>query len=91
MARLGSTGTLLLSAAAALLAACASPYPPAEPPVATVPVPQLSGGETWVYDEINPYNRLRTRTVTDTLHATHAGFALVRTSDREGDPGQTMA
>ncbi len=84
-------GSVLLPAAALLLAACAAPYPPAEPPVATVPVPQLSGGESWVYDEINPYNRLRTRTVTDTLHASHGRFAIVRTSDRAGDADETEA
>lgn len=72
-----------------LVAGCAS-YPPAPAPMASVPVPQLSGGERWVYAQINPYNDLRVRTLTDTVEAGPGGYTIVRRSDRPGDPVETQ-
>ena len=80
---------LLAAAAAVLLSACASPYPPAAPPVATVQAPQLNSGDAWVYVQINGYNNLPLRTVTDTLKATKDGFLVERRSDKETDPLET--
>ncbi len=74
---------------AALLGACAEPYPRADPPVAIVPPPQLKSGDTWVYVQINGYNRLPERTLTDTLRRTEEGFVVERKSDRPGEPLQT--
>ncbi len=79
----------LLVATAVLLGACAAPYPLAEPPVAVVQPPQLQSGDTWVYVQINGYNGLPERTLTDTLTATKEGFAIDRRSDRPGDPPQS--
>jgi hypothetical protein len=73
-----------------LVAGCAS-YPPAPAPMASVPAPQLTGGERWVYEQINPYNNLRVRTLTDTLEAGPGGYTIVRRSDRAGDPVETQA
>lgn len=78
-----------VAAAAVLLSACALRYPPAEPLLAAVQSPQLNSGDTWVYEQINGYNRLPVRTVTDTLQVTAGGFLLERRSDREGDPLET--
>ena len=74
---------------AVLLGACAEPYPRADPPVAIVPPPQLKSGDTWVYVQINGYNRLPERTLTDTLRRTEEGFVVERKSDRPGEPLQT--
>lgn len=74
---------------AALLGACAEPYPRADPPVAVVPPPQLKSGDTWVYVQINGYNGLPERTLTDTLRRTEEGFVVERKSDKPGDPLQT--
>lgn len=76
-------------AVAFLLGACADPYPKAEPPVAVVPVPQLHNGDSWVYVQINGYNRLPERTLTDTLRSSPEGFVVERKSDRPGEPIQT--
>src|SRR5258706_9599803 len=75
--------------AAALLGGCASPYQGAEAPVAVVQAPQLQSGDTWVYVQINGYNRLPERTLTDTLLTTKDGFVVERRSDRAGDLFQT--
>jgi hypothetical protein len=73
-----------------LVAGCASVYPPAPAPVASVSAPRLNGTERWVYEQINPYNNLRVRTLTDTVEANSAGgFTVVRRSDRPGDPLRT--
>ena len=74
---------------AVLLGGCAEPYPRADPPVAVVPPPQLKSGDTWVYVQINGYNRLPERTLTDTLRRTEEGFVVERKSDRPGEPLQT--
>src|SRR4051812_20424979 len=82
--------TCLLTLATCLLAACAtSPYPPAEAPVAVVPPPALRSGDTWVYAQVNGYNGLVERTVTDRLVASGPGFIIERRSDRLGEPVQT--
>ena len=78
-----------LAAAAAVLGACASAYQNAEPPVALVQAPQLQSGDTWIYVQINGYNRLPERTLTDTLLTTKDGYVVERRSDRPGDPLQT--
>ena len=78
--------SFLAAAFAFLLCACAS-YAPA--PMPSVPVPRLDGSERWVYEQINPYNGLRVRTLTDTLEASGDGFLVVRRSDRPRDPVQT--
>jgi hypothetical protein len=72
-----------------LVAGCAS-YPPAPAPMASVPAPRLHAGERWVYEQINPYNDLRVRTLTDTVESGSAGFTIVRRSDRPGDPVETQ-
>ncbi len=72
-----------------MLAACAAPYPPADPPMAVVPAPELKAGDTWVYQQINPYNGLLARTLTDTLSAAGSGFVVERSSDRPGDAMET--
>ncbi len=72
-----------------LVAACAS-YPPAPAPMISVPAPRLNAGERWVYEQINPYNDLRVRTLTDTVEAGAAGYTIVRRSDRPGDPVETQ-
>ena len=79
----------VLAALALLLAACADPYPKVAAPVAVVPAPQLQNGDTWVYVQINGYNRLPERTLTDTLRRTPEGFVVERKSDRPGEPLQT--
>ena len=79
----------VLSASAVLLGACAAPYPKADAPIAVVPPPQLQNGDTWVYVQINGYNRLPERILTDTLKSTPQGFVIERKSDRPGDPLQT--
>lgn len=76
---------ILTLASSLLVAGCAS-YPPAPAPMASVPAPQLTGGERWVYDQINPYNGLHVRTLTDTVESGPAGYTIVRRSDRPGDP-----
>ena len=81
---------LAVLALAALLAGCATPYPPAPAPMASVPAPRLEGNERWVYEQINPYNGLHMRTLTDTLEAGPAGYTIVRRSDRPGDPVETQ-
>ncbi|MGH8746190.1 MAG: hypothetical protein ACREUK_06840 [Burkholderiales bacterium] len=72
-----------------LIAGCAS-YPPAPAPLASVPAPHLNGSERWVYEQINPYNNLRVRTLTDTVEARPTGYTIVRRSDRPGDPIETQ-
>jgi hypothetical protein len=79
----------LFAASAFFLAACAAPFPPAEPPIAVVPPPQLQAGDTWVYVQKNGYNGLPVRTLTDTLQAAAQGFVVERRSDQPGDPVQT--
>ena len=79
----------VLVASAGLLVACAGPYPQAAAPVAVVPPPQLQSGDTWVYTQINGYNRLPERILTDTLRQTPEGFVVERKSDRPGEPVQT--
>lgn len=79
----------VLTASAALLGACAAPYPKADAPVAVVPPPQLQNGDTWVYVQINGYNRLPERILTDTLKSTPEGFVVERKSDKPGEPLQT--
>ena len=80
---------LLAIAVATLVVGCASPYPPAEPPVAVVPAPELRPGDEWVYVQINPFNGLVARTLTDTLKPARQGFAIERRSDQPGDPLET--
>ncbi|HUJ88482.1 MAG TPA: hypothetical protein VLX30_16655 [Burkholderiales bacterium] len=75
---------LVTLASLALVAGCAS-YPPAPAPMASVPAPRLYAGERWVYEQINPYNDLRVRTLTDTVETGSAGYTIVRRSDRPGD------
>lgn len=75
--------------AAALIGACASPYPPAQAPVAVVAAPALKAGDTWEYAQINPYNGLLARTLTDTLKPSAGGFVVERRSDQPADPLQT--
>lgn len=72
-----------------MVAGCAS-YPPAPAPMASVPTPRLNGGETWVYEQINPYNGLHVRSLTDTIEAGPAGDTIMRRSDRPGDPVVTQ-
>lgn len=72
-----------------LVVACASPYTPAEPPMAVVPAPALQAGDTWVYVQINGYNRLPVRTLTDTLRAAPQGLVVERRSDQPNDPLET--
>jgi len=79
----------LPAALAMQLAGCAEPYPKADAPVAVVPAPQLHDGDTWVYVQINGYNKLPERTLTDTLRSTPQGFLIERRSDRPGEPVQT--
>lgn len=71
--------------AALLLAGCAE-FPSVPAPVAMVQAPRLAAGDQWVYEQINPYNRIRLRTLTDTLEAAAPGFTLVQTSSRAQDP-----
>lgn len=80
---------ILALASLLLVAGCAS-YPPAPAPMASVPAPQLNGGERWVYEQINPYNNLRVRTLADTVVAGPGGYTIVRRSDRPGDPVETQ-
>lgn len=92
MSRASSLGILRFAAnvcCAALLAACADPYPKVDAPVAVVSPPQLQEGDTWVYVQINGYNRLPERTLTDTLRRVPEGFVVERRSDRPGEPLQT--
>ena len=81
--------TGVLAAMALLLCACAEPYPRADAPVAVVEAPQLRRGDTWVYVQINGYNRLPERILTDTLLPSPQGFVVERTSDKPGEPLQT--
>jgi len=77
-------------ALAAVLAGCATPFPPAPPPVASVAPPRLEGNERWVYEQINSYNGLHVRTLTDTVEKGSHGYYLVRRSDRPGDPAEVQ-
>ncbi len=82
---------LLAPALLVLVAGCAS-YPTAPAPVASVSAPRLDGTERWVYEQINPYNNLRVRTLTDTVEAAAGGrYTLVRHSDRPGDPPELQS
>ena len=83
---LNSMRCLAAPALAAMLAGCATPYPPAPAPVASVAAPRLAGHERWVYEQINPYNGLHVRTLTDTVERGPDGLRIVRRSDRPGDP-----
>jgi hypothetical protein len=58
--------------------------------MASVPAPRLHAGERWVYEQINPYNGLRVRTLTDTVEVGPTGYTIVRRSDRPGDPVETQ-
>jgi hypothetical protein len=78
----------LLALGALLLAACAA-NPPAPAPVAEVTAPRFSGGETWVYEQIDPYNGQQVRTLTDELVRAGGGFKLIERSSRERDPVET--
>ena len=80
---------LLAAAFAALVVGCASPYSPADPPVAVVPAPELRPGDAWVYEQINPFNGLVARTLTDTLKPAGDGFMIERRSDRPGEALET--
>ena len=80
---------ILMLASLLLVAGCAS-YPRAPAPMASVPAPRLNSGERWVYEQINPYNNLRVRTLTDTIEAGPGGYTIVRRSDRPGDPVETQ-
>jgi len=79
----------LVAGLAATLAGCAVPYPPADPPVAVVPAPDLRPGDTWVYAQVNPFNGLVARTLTDTLGTAGSGYVVERRSDRPGDALET--
>jgi len=74
-----------LLAGVLLLAGCAE-FPPAPAPVAVVAAPRLAAGDRWVYAQINPYNHILLRTLTDTLETAPRGFTLVRQSDRKREP-----
>lgn len=54
-----------------------------------MPAPELKAGDTWVYEQINPYNGLLARTLTDTLKAAGNGYVIERRSDLPGDPLET--
>jgi len=82
---------LLAPALLVLAVGCAS-YPPAPAPVASVSAPRLDGTERWVYEQINPYNNLRVRTLTDSVEAAAGGgYTVVRRSDRPGDPTEAQS
>lgn len=83
--RLGRLVPLL--AGVLLLAGCAE-FPPAPAPVAVVAAPRLEAGDRWVYAQINPYNHILLRTLTDTLEAAPQGFTLVQQSDRKREAEQ---
>jgi hypothetical protein len=74
---------------ATLLGACAAPYPSVDPPVPVVQAPQLQAGDTWVYVQVNGYNGLPVRTVTDTLKTAAGGFLIERHGDQPGDSVET--
>jgi hypothetical protein len=84
ISRIRQSGLFIV--ATVLLSSCADPYPKADAPVAVVPVPQLHEGDSWVYVQINGYNRLPERTLTDTLRRTSEGFVVERKSDRANEP-----
>lgn len=71
--------------ACALLGACAA-FPPAPAPMAIVTAPRLGSGETWSYEQLNPYNGELVRVLTDTLASVDGGFELVERSSRAHDP-----
>ncbi len=71
----------------ALIGGCA-PYPPA--PVAVVSAPRLKAVETWVYEQINPYNGEYVRTLTDELAQVDGGVEIVQRSSRPQDPVETQ-
>ena len=76
---------VLLACAALLLAGCASDSA-VQAPMESVPAPSLKAGAHWVYEQVNPYNHTRLRTVRYTLEARPQGFELVGRSDRAADP-----
>jgi hypothetical protein len=78
-----------LGASIVLLGACAEPYPKVAAPVAVVQAPRLHDGDTWVYVQINGYNKLPERILTDTLRRSPEGFVVERKSDRPGESVQT--
>lgn len=80
---------LVLSSLILVLGACAAPIAFVEGPVALVPPPALQNGDTWVYAQINAYNGLTERILTDTLVAAKEGFVIERRSDRPGEAMQT--
>ena len=84
-ARLAALATI-----ATLAAGCATPYQAVEAPVAVVPAPQLQNGDTWVYVQIDGYNGLPVRTLTDTVRPAPGGFVIDRQGDQPGDPPQTQ-
>ena len=53
--------------------------------MALVAAPELKTGDTWVYLQINPYNGLLARTLTDTLKPAPGGFVVERRSDQPSD------
>jgi len=77
---------LMIGVAAAALLAGGSTSSAAEAPAASVAAPALKGGESWVYEQINQYNRTEVRTITFTLTARAGGFELVGRSNRGEDP-----
>jgi hypothetical protein len=78
-----------LLACAALLAVGCATQPAVQAPMESVPAPTLKSGESWVYAETNPYNRIRLRTVRFTLESRPQGLELVGRSDRPADPVMT--
>ena len=77
---------LMIGVAASALLAGGVTNSAAEAPAASVAAPALSGGERWVYDQMNPYRRTREGTLTYTLAARAGGFELVGRSDRAEVP-----
>lgn len=81
-------GRLALLSALLMIGACAAPYQAVEAPVAVVAPPVLRSGDTWVYAQINAYNGLTERILTDRLVAAKEGFVIERRSDRPDEPLQ---
>ena len=54
-----------------------------------VEAPLLHAGDTWEYVQVNGYNGLPVRTLTDTLRPAPGGFVIERQSDQPGDPLET--
>ncbi|MBI3372395.1 MAG: hypothetical protein HY017_11650 [Betaproteobacteria bacterium] len=84
-------GAHSLVACAMLLAGCAAAPPPVDAPTGALPEPQLTGAEQWTYVRINPYNKLVSGTVTETLRPAQLGYTLTRASDRAGEAPEEEA